>query len=500
MIKFITSDKFLDQAANAYAVFVEQDFKFDQLSEISKKFFPALKDALKQREFTGKAHSNLVLTSADDSKLIYLIFIGLGKVNKTMCDLESYRRALASVIRIAQSYKIEKLAIQLPDSKLFNAEVEEFSKETAVISLMSEYDFDDFKTDEEKKKKSDINLIICSDKKNIAQIKKGIEIGEFIGQCVNKARYWCDMPPAHKYPKILADYAKSLEKETDLKVTVFDSEQISKMGMGGIEGVCKGSEQKPRLVVMEHKAANKNAKKVVLVGKGVTFDSGGLSLKPANAMETMKDDMAGAAVVTAAMRIISKLKLNINVIGITPLVENMPSGSATRPGDILKFYNGKTAEVKNTDAEGRLILADALSYAVKHYKPDAIIDFATLTGACSYALGPFYCGLMTKHDDLAEKLKRASLTTGERVWSLPLDDDYKKAVRSEIADICNIGNERYRAGAITAAFFLQNFVDDVPWVHLDIAGTAYGVPDIAYYRNGATAFGVRLIVDALICW
>ena len=351
-----------------------------------------------------------------------------------------------------------------------------------------------------KKKKKSTKLIICSDKKNSAAIKKGLDVGDFVGECVNKARHWCDMPSLYKYPKIMADYAKSLEKETDLKVMVFDADQITKMGMGGIEGVCRGSEQTPRLVCMEYKTSAKNAPKIVLVGKGVTFDSGGLSLKPANAMETMKDDMAGAAVVTAAMRIISKLKPNVNVIGITPLVENMPSGKAIRPGDVLKFYNCKTAEVKNTDAEGRLILADALAYAVKHYEPDAIIDFATLTGACAYALGPFYCGLMSKHDELVDKLNVSSANTGERVWRLPLDDDYKKAIKSEIADICNIGNERYRAGAVTAAFFLQNFVGDTPWVHLDIAGTAYGVPDIAYYRNGATAFGVRPIVDCLMNW
>lgn len=272
------------------------------------------------------------------------------------------------------------------------------------------------------------------------------------------------------------------------------------MGMGGLAAVSAGSEVDCRFVILEYKTEQKDAPTLAFVGKGITFDSGGLSLKPAASMETMKEDMSGAAAVIGAMEVLAQRKPAVNIVAITPLSENMPSGKATKPGDIIKFYNGKTAEVRNTDAEGRLILADALSYAVKHYKPDAMIDLATLTGACAYALGPFFSGMMTQYDHMAHKVEHAGKLSGDRVWRLPFDNDYKKAIRSDVADICNIGNSKYRAGAITAGFFLQNFVENTPWVHLDIAGVAFDVPDISYYSTGATGYGVRLLVELAMNW
>ena len=299
----------------------------------------------------------------------------------------------------------------------------------------------------------------------------------------------------------MAQKAERIAKEFKLKYTVFNEKEINQMGMGGLAAVSAGSDLDCQLVIMEYKTAKKNAPTLAFVGKGITFDSGGLSIKPANHMETMKEDMSGAAAVIATMASIAQLKPDVNVIAVAPLSENLPSGKAIKPGDIVTFYNGKTAEIKNTDAEGRLILADALSYVVKHYKPDAIIDIATLTGACSYALGPFYCGMMSNHDDLVARLQESSERSGDRVWRLPLSDDYKPAIRSIVADICNIGSPKYLAGATTAALFLQNFVDDVPWVHLDIAGTAFDVPDLPYYRpHSATGFGVRLLVDLAMSW
>jgi len=217
-------------------------------------------------------------------------------------------------------------------------------------------------------------------------------------------------------------------------------------------------------------------------------------------METMKEDMSGAAAVIATMEAIAQLKPNVNVIGVTPLAENLPSGKATKPGDVVRFYNGKTAEIKNTDAEGRLVLADALAYVAKHYKPDAIIDIATLTGACAHALGPFHTGLMSQHDDLVDIVEESAEHSGDHVWRLPLSDDYKIAIKSDVADICNIGSQKYAAGAITAAHFLKNFVGDIPWVHLDIAGTAFNVPDRPYFRSGATGVGVRLMTDIAQHW
>jgi leucyl aminopeptidase len=210
--------------------------------------------------------------------------------------------------------------------------------------------------------------------------------------------------------------------------------------------------------------------------------------------------MSGAAAVINTMEVIAQLKPKVNVIALAPLSENLPSGKATKPGDIIQFYNGKTAEIKNTDAEGRLILADALSYAVKHYKPDAMVDIATLTGACAYALGPYFTGLMSQHDDLVAKIEAAAKKSGDYVWRLPMTNDYKKAIKSDVADICNIGDNRIKAGAITAAHFLQHFVSDVPWAHLDIAGTAFDVPNVPYFRSGATGAGVRLLIELVMSW
>ncbi len=313
-------------------------------------------------------------------------------------------------------------------------------------------------------------------------------------------RHWRDLPPVALTPTELAAKAKEIAKKYGLGITVFDEATIKKMGMGGLAAVSAGSEQDCKFVVLEYKAKRKTAPTIAFVGKGITFDSGGLSLKPPRYMETMKEDMSGAAAVIGTMQAIAQLKPNVNIIGITPLSENLPSGKATKPGDIVKFYNGKTAEVKNTDAEGRLVLADALAYAVKQYNPDAIIDIATLTGACMYALGPFFTGMFGKHEELMQQLEYAADLSGDRVWRLPFDDDYKKAIVSNVADICNIGKESYLAGATTAAFFLSNFVNDVPWVHLDIAGTAFNVPDISYYSSGATGAGVRLLVELALNW
>jgi len=310
-----------------------------------------------------------------------------------------------------------------------------------------------------------------------------------------------DLPSNKITPIDLSAAAEEIALDYGLKCRVFSEEEVNEMNMGGLSAVAIGSEKDCRLVVLEYHVEDKNAPTVCFVGKGITFDSGGLSLKPAMHMETMKEDMSGAAAVIASMKALAQLKPKINIIAIAPITENMPSGTSVKPGDIVTFYNGKTAEIKNTDAEGRLILADALSYAVKNYKLDAIIDLPTLTGACAYALGPFFSGLFSEHDDFVQRVYKAADVSGDYVWRLPLTDDYKVAVKCEVADLCNIGKKQYQAGATTAACFLQHFVDDVPWVHLDIAGTAFNVPDVSYYQPySATGVGVRLLVQLAMDW
>jgi len=459
-----------------------------------------IQPTLEQQKFSGKS-GLATLVGFIDKRSVLFIFVGLGKKEAKMgISVERYRRALGSAVRAAQKAHIQSLAFDLPAANLFAITADACAEQTATTLAMAGYHFDEFITDVERKSPEVFEVTLFVAPKEKKAIAAAVKTGEIIGSAVNKARHWVDLPPTILTPVGLVNKAQEIAKKHKLECIVFNEKEVNKMGMGGLAAVSRGSELDCHLLIMSYKTKKKSAPTLALVGKGITFDSGGLSLKPAQHMETMKEDMSGAAAVIAAMGVIAQLQPDVHVVGIAPLAENLPSGNAVKPGDIVRFYNGKTAEIKNTDAEGRLILADALSYAVKHYKPDAIIDLATLTGACAHALGPFFSGLMSQHDDLAQKIEVSAARTGDRVWRLPLDDDYKPAIRSEVADICNIGNSKYMAGAITASFFLKNFVDDVPWAHLDIAGTAFDVPDISYYRPGATGVGVRLLVDLVMHW
>lgn len=487
------------QNAKCLAFVVEQDFAFSsELKSLAETYFPALEDAMKSREFTGKAGSSLAVCGSSGDRIIDLMLVGIGKKgDSSNIDIEQYRRALGRIVRGAESRKNKSVAIQLPDAALFGVDNHELAKQTAIALHMADYHFDEFITDDARKISCVSDIILVGDNVDAS----GVETGNIVAEYVNTCRHWIDLPPGKLTPPHLADEAEKLSKKNGLKVKIFNEPEIKQMGMGGLAGVSSGSHQDCKLVVLEYDCGDKDAQTIAFVGKGITFDSGGLSLKPPAYMETMKEDMSGAAAVISAMQVVAKLKPKVNVVAFAPLSENLPSGTATKPGDILTFYNGKTAEVKNTDAEGRLVLADALSYAVKHYKLDAMIDLATLTGACAYALGPFFTGLMSQHPDFASKVKDAAKRSGDRVWELPFNDDYKPAIKSAVADISNIGSKRYMAGAITAGFFLQNFVEDVPWVHLDIAGTAFDVPDISYYRpESATGAGVRLLVELAMNW
>jgi leucyl aminopeptidase len=496
----LTNQQLLATKAIAKAVILEQDFNHSVLNHFSE-LFPAINALVKERGFNGSLLSHVTIPYAHKEQNYYLILIGIGKKVDGKMGHENYRRVIGKLMRIMEELKVTSLALELPTVAQFGAPIGYIAGQTALMSNIGAYHFDEYITDKARKviENREITLIVpAGDRK---EAEEGVMTGEIIATSVNKARHWIDLPPMVLYPTDLAQKAQKVCKDFGLKYTVFNEKEINQMGMGGLSAVSRGSELDCQLVIMEYKSGKKNAPTIAFVGKGITFDSGGLSIKPANAMETMKEDMSGAAAVIATMASLAQLKPDVNVIGVTPLSENLPSGTAAKPGDIVRFYNGKTAEIKNTDAEGRLILADALSYVVKHYTVDAIIDVATLTGACSHALGPFFAGLMSNHDDLVEKVEESADRTGDRVWRLPLSDDFKPAIRSPVADISNIGSPTYRAGAITAALFLQNFVDDVPWAHLDIAGTAYDVPDLPYYRpHSATGYGVRLLVDLAMNW
>jgi len=502
MLKISVNDaQSTDNTLQMRAFVIQDDISGKKgIKKIEKKYYPGLSSLVEQQSFTGATGEVLIASMINNNVVFYLVLVGLGKKKNNVIDIEAHRRAVGQIMRIAQAHKCTSLAIELPSPILFKVTLAYLAQQTATIARMAIYHYDRFLTgkDCKKAKALDLDLIVPISQK--ATIKKEINHADIIAKSVNLAREWVDTPPGDLTPPGLAEKARDIAKKNGLGIKVFDEKKIKQLGMGGLAAVSAGSDRDCQLVILEYSCGKKTAPTLCFVGKGITFDSGGLSLKPPQYMETMKEDMSGAAAVIATMQAIAQLKPRVNVIGITPLSENLPSGKATKPGDVITFYNGKTAEVRNTDAEGRLVLADALSYAVEQYKPDVLIDVATLTGACAYALGPFFTGLMSQHDQLAKRLQESAKRSGDRVWPLPMHDDYKVAIKSSIADICNIGSKKYNAGAITAAFFLQNFVDNTPWVHLDIAGTAFDVPDTSYYRPGATGVGVRLLTDFALNW
>lgn len=481
-------------------IFITEDKLKEKSEELNALATIDVNQVIQSINFTASPLSTTLIPLFNNQHPAYCLLVGLGKKDKGIIDVELYRRAIGKAIRAVEGYKFKSILLQLPLLELFGLSLTDLVEQTVIAIQMAAYSFEKFVTDD-KKKKSLKHVIIDPNNHDMNALSEGLRLGSIISEGVNLARYWVDLPPIELTPIDLAKKARLIAEKEGLKYTMFGEEEVQKMGMGGLSAVSAGSDRDAALVVLEYHCAKQNAPTLGFVGKGITFDSGGLSIKPAQYMETMKEDMSGAAAVIAAMRVIGVLKPDINVIAVTPMAENLPSGKAIKPGDIVQFYNGKTAEIKNTDAEGRLILADALSYLEKNYKVDAIIDIATLTGACAYALGPFFSGLMSNNEDLVDRIEKAAKHSGDAVWRLPLTADYKKAIDSPIADMSNIGSRQYMAGATTAGHFLAEFVEKAPWAHLDIAGTAFNVPDIAYYRpETATGVGVRLLVDIALNW
>jgi leucyl aminopeptidase len=357
--------------------------------------------------------------------------------------------------------------------------------------VLGSYQFFDYQTKKENKKciLQTVSVMGCD--------SEHILTGTAIGESVCLARDLGNAPGNVATPSKLANVAKEIAEEGQMKVTIFDREEFTEMGMGGLAGVAIGTDEPPKFIILEYMNGG-GSKPKVLVGKGLTFDSGGISIKPAPKMDEMKYDMCGSTVVLGVFKALALLKPKINVVGIVPSTENLSGGKAYKPGDVLTAYNGKTMEIFNTDAEGRVILSDGLSYASKHYDPEYILDFATLTGAVVVALGHIATGVMGTNEDLMKKVKASSKTTSEKVWELPLWDEYCKQVQSDIADVKNVGAPM-QAGTIAGAAFLKEFVkEDIPWVHFDIAGTAWGVkPNSINPKGSATGWGIRLVLDMI---
>jgi leucyl aminopeptidase len=423
-----------------------------------------------------------------------VLLLGLGQRGRISFDRLCEAAAVAA--QRARDLGVGRFAFELPTPEgMALARAAQAVAEGALLGL---YRFQQYQTGLSESDRREIEQLTIVSNLRDETIERGAALGEVIARGAALARDLGNTPGNDLPPAKLAEAALAAGQRTGVAVTVLGPDELEAQGFGGILGVGQGSAQPPRFIIMEHGESKQGVPTICLVGKGITFDTGGISIKPAEKMDEMKTDMGGAAAVIGAMQVVGELQLPIHVVGLISAAENMVSGKAYRPGDILKTLSGKTIEVLNTDAEGRIVLADALFYA-QRYRPDAIIDLATLTGAIMVALGPHATGIMSNNDALAERIVQAGEATGERAWRMPLWDPYMDMVRSEIADIKNAAG-RY-GGAITAAAFLSNFVGDFPWVHMDIAGTAWtDTKPRAYTPKGATGVGVRLLAQALRAW
>ena len=461
------------------------------LKKIDEKLGGAIAHVVKSRGFEGEFGQMRSIGTLGKIPAQNILLVGLGK--ESDLTKETLRKAAGFSARVIRdSLGITEFATALHDVDVPKTTLSERAQVVAEGTVLGSYQYIKYKTIDADKIKR-IKSVALLGKGFDAQVKKGVTIAE----SANFVRDLQNEPASNLHPKEMAEHAQSLQK-LGVKVTVYDKKQIEKMGLNALLAVNRGSMHEPRLVVMEYDGKAK--KKIALIGKGITFDSGGLQIKPDEAMVTMKDDMSGAAVVMGAVRAAALLKLPVHVVGVFASTENMPGMDAYKPGDVIRTYSGKTIEIAHTDAEGRVILCDALAWTEKNIKPDVMVDLATLTGACVVALGSVCAGVMGKDQQLIGKLIDSGNATGERLWQLPFFKEYHDQVKSEIADFRNLGIIRKEAGAITAGAFLAQFIEKTPWAHIDIAGPAWSEFEQEYVRKGGTGFGVRLLVDFLESW
>ncbi len=448
-----------------------------------------LKDTVKREELFEDGKGKTFAVKGLPYTTVYIHSLG----EKSKLTFEKLRKFAGTSVQIAKSLKGTNIAFAplLYDEKNISAKNVSFALAEGLF--LGNYAFDRFKSKDKQKEIEHVTFFVrTSSEEN--HFGKGIQKARIISESVNLVRDLVNLPANIVTTEYLANIAKESVKGTKVQCKILDVAEIKKEKLTLIQGVCMGSRHEPKIAVLTYNGTKKNTNPLVLVGKGVCFDSGGLQIKPSSAMMDMKSDMAGAATVIAVIKAIAKLNLSVHIIGICPIVENMPSGTAYHPGDIFITPSGKSVEIGHTDAEGRLILADGLWYSHR-FKPKEIIDIATLTGACIVALGTCATGVMTTSKTMMKNLTQAGQVTNEKVWELPLFDEYFEDIKSDVADIKNIGSPTGDAGAITAAFFLKEFVKDVPWAHLDIAGPSMAKKGNGYIPRGATGIPVRLLVN-----
>jgi len=462
------------------------------LKSLDKLTAGGLARAIRAEEFGGKVGETILFTRPSGMSAERLIVAGLGKSKDLTCD--AFRQAVGELSRQKSLSQTSSAAIHFgnySDAANFQAAVEGY--------LLGSFKQRDYKTGEAAEDKTRLSYLRFSVGRPawVMRARRAVERGIIIAEGQLLARRLTQTPAQDLTPRRYAARAQELARKHKVSCRILDEKAITQEKMGALLGVAKGSDEPPRFIILEYKGGRAGQKPVVLVGKGVTFDSGGISLKPGLNMHEMKQDMAGSAVVLATILTAARLKLRISLVGLIPATENMPSGHATRPGDILTSRNGKTIEIINTDAEGRLILADALDYANK-FKPQAVIDIATLTGASLYILGYAGAPMVGNHDRLLERILKAARMMAEKVWRLPIWDEHRDQMKSSIADLVNSGGKP--AGTIAAAAFLENFIGDWPWAHIDIAYMDLEPSGKPYTPKGATGFGLRLLIEVLSEW
>ena len=466
--------------------------------ELDKKLDGAIERVIKLGDFKGKEETTAIVYGNDKIGAKRVMLVGLGEKKKA--NVDTLRKAVACVAKKSVEMKVKALSLAVHRAFSGKFDLALAGRACAEGAYYGSYRYDEYVTENENGRLKSLTVeLVDPDLAKTSKLNQGLASGAVIGSAQSYARTLANRPANVINPPELAKIAKKMAQPlANLTCTVFDEKQLATKGMGGILAVGSGSKTPPRLIVLKYTPVAKTAKKlpkVALVGKAVTFDSGGISIKPANNMDQMKLDKSGGIAVLAALKAIAQLKLPIIVYGLIPSAENMPGGSSYRPGDIITTFSGKTVEVQNTDAEGRMILCDALAYADKQ-GCDIIIDIATLTGACKVALGKYMAALMSNDEKLAKQLQKASEQSGEKVWHMPSGDEYAEEMKSKIADLKNIGSRW--GGACTAAAFLRQFVGDRKWAHLDMASVDIFESATASSVEGATGFGVRLLITYLM--
>ena len=463
------------------------------IATIDRALDGVISQLISQGEIKGKLNEITIIHSLGKLPATRVVVAGLGKQQELSQD--RVRGAMAETCRFLRQKGIDSVATVAQGAGVAGISPESAAQAVTEGALLGVYSFRRHITKEAEHGEIKQLTIVGSDGANLPSLERGGDKGRVLAEATNLARDMVNEPANYMTPSHMAEMAAKLAENYGLELEVLEREQMQELGMGGLLGVAQGSRQPPKFIVLQYRGGDSTEIDVALAGKGVTFDSGGISIKPSEGMAEMKGDMAGGAAVMAAISAIAQLKPKVNVVALIPATENLPSENALKPGDILTAMNGKTIEIISTDAEGRLILADALGYAQK-LGAKFVVDVATLTGACRVALGDVCSGAFGNNQELVDKVIAAGAEAGEHIWQMPMYDEYKEKIKSDVADIKNVGGKY--GGAITAAQFLAEFAGDTPWVHLDIAGTSMSEKERAYLVKGATGVPVRTLVNLVL--